>query len=401
MADDLKTFTIEEARRIALCSQGFYSPRPKGQELTTSHIAKVVDRVKIIQIDSIDVLVRAQFMPFFSRLGPYPMELLHAYAYEEYQLFEQYVHAASLIPMEQYPLIRHRMDAWQPWSRWDEVMAEHPEILPNTIRDITARGPLEVSDIEDKGERYGHWSTTTAKLVLETMLLQGKLAVSDRINSNRRYDLIERVVPSRVLSQPTIPEAEAHQVMMKLALDALGVATAADCADYYRIKRNDATRALNSLTDAGQAELVKVEGVDKQMYAQSDCEPPTIASGACALLSPFDPLAWFRDRLSWLFGFEYRIEIYTPARKRKYGYYVLPFLWHDRIAARVDLKADRKASVLRVPGAFIEDGFPIEDVARDLAVELRTVADWLGLKRVVIGRRGNLVVDLRFAVQAI
>ena len=401
MADDLRSFTIEEARRIALAVQGFGEPRINGRRVELADLERVMQRVSIVQIDSVNVLVRAQYMPFFSRLGPYSPELLHRYAYEQRNLFEYSVHEASLIPMHHLPLIRHRMAEWKPWKLWSELMARKPAIVDSTIADIESRGPLEVGDIQDKGERYGHWGTSTAKLVLETMLYRGELAVSDRINSARRYDLFDRVVPDDVADERSLSKDEAHREMMKLAVGSLGIGTVADCADYYRIKRTDAARAIDALAKRGEVERVLVDGVQRDVFVLPGAEPTVTDICARALVSPFDPVAWFRDRLEWLFNFEYRIEIYTPVKKRKFGYYVLPFLLGDQFVARVDLKADRQAGVLRVPGAFLELGNDAERVSEHLASELALMAQWLKLDRIVIGRRGNLTRPLRAAVKVL
>ncbi len=401
MADDLKTFSIDDARKIALAAQGFAEPRPSEECVGIADIERVARRLNIVQIDSVNVLVRAQYMPFFSRLGPYPPELLHSLAYEQRELFEYPVHEASLIPIEHVPMIRHRMGEWKPWRLWSELMASRPEILTSTRADITSRGPLEVSDIQEKGERYGHWATSTAKLVLETMFNRGELAISDRINSARRYDLVERVVPGAIADEMPWTAEEAHREMMKIAVGAVGVGTVADCADYYRIKRTDAKKAIDDLVERGEVELARVEGIQRNMLVLPGVEVPNQKVGARAIVSPFDPVAWFRDRLQWLFDFEYRIEIYTPVKKRKYGYYVLPFLLDDRFVARVDLKADRQRRVLRVPGAFVEPNQDEEYVAENLASELSLMAQWLGLDRTVIGRRGNLTAPLRAAIKAL
>ena len=400
MADDLRIFSIEEARRIALAAQGFDEPRINRLCVELADLERVMRRVNIVQIDSVNVLVRAQYMPFFSRLGPYPPELLHRYAYENRNLFEYSVHEASLIPMHHLPLIRHRMKEWKPWRRWSELMDDKPEILSSTMSEIESRGPLEVGDIQDKGERYGYWGTSTAKLVLETMLYWGELAVSDRINSARRYDLFDRVVTDGLTSGESLSRDEAHREMMRLAVASLGIGTVADCADYYRIKRTDAAKAIKALVDRGEVERVIVDGVRPEALVPFGIEIPTECINARAIVSPFDPVAWFRDRLEWLFDFEYRIEIYTPVKKRRYGYYVLPFLLGDRFVARVDLKADRRARTLRVPGAFMEDGHDEEYVATRLASELRLMSEWLELDRIVIGRRGKFTRPLRSAVKA-
>ena len=401
MADDLRTFSIDEARKIAIAAAGLAEPRPKSGALGLKDFDRVMRRLNIVQVDSVNVLVRAQYMPFFSRLGSYPMEMLHKYAYEERNLFEYSVHQASLIPMHHLPIIRHRMEEWRPWRRWSELMDEHPGLLESIVDEIVSRGPTAVADIENKGDRYGYWATSTAKLVLETLTYHGVLAVSNRINSARRYDLFDRAVPAETASKTPFSRVEAHRKMMKLAITSLGIGTIADCADHYRVKRTDAGNAIKHLVDVGEIERVRVEGVDSDMYAVPSVTVPHEVVNPCAIVSPFDPVAWFRDRLEWLFDFEYRIEIYTPVKKRKYGYYVLPFILGNRFVARVDLKADRKASVLRVPGAFLEEGCDEEVVSGQLACELRLMADWLGLDRIVIGRRGGLTRSLRSAVKSL
>ncbi len=401
MANDLKTFRLEEARAIALSAQGFGEPRPEPGDVNIEHFRDVTERLNIVQIDSVNVLVRAQYMPFFSRLGPYPLDLLHRFAYEERNLFEYTVHQASLVPIDHFPMIRYRMTAWRPWQGWVKIIDENPGMLDSVVGEITERGPLEVADIEEKGKRYHYWNFSGAKIVLETLLSQGKLAVADRVKSARRYDLIDRVVPDEIAAEPALTDIEAHRKMMRFAIRALGIGTAADCADYYRIKRVDATRAIEHLVSTGEVERVKVDGVKTEMFAPAGLEAPDQPIDTCALVSPFDPVAWYRNRIEWLFDFEYRIEIYTPVKKRKYGYYVLPFLLGDRFAARVDLKADRQKSVLRVPGAFLEAGCDEEAVAHNLASELRLMADWLSLDRIVIGRRGKLTSALRQAIKAL
>ncbi len=399
MADDLRTFNIDEARSIAIASAGLAKPRPKSGEVSPNDFERVARQLNIVQVDSVNVLVRAQYMPFFSRLGIYPLEMLHRYAYEDRNMFEYSVHEASLVPMDHLPMIRHRMEEWRPWHRWSELMDEHPGLLDSIVEEVESRGPTAVADIQNKGERYGYWGTSTAKLVLETLTYQGVLAVSDRIKSPRRYDLFERVVSNQTTSYHSLPKPEAHRAMMKLAIKSLGIGTIADCADYYRIKRNDATKAIRHLVEIGEIERVKVEGVSREMFAVPGIKVPGLSSDVSAIVSPFDPVAWFRDRLEWLFDFEYRIEIYTPVKKRKYGYYVLPFILGNRFVARVDLKADRPKRVLRVPGAFLEEGWDEEEVAERLASELRLMADWLDLDRIVVGRRGGLIGALRSAVK--
>ena len=397
---DLETFSIQEARQIALAAQGFAEPRPKPGTVTIDDLDRVMNTVNIVQIDTINVLVRTQYMPFFSRLGPYSQEMLHKYAYEDRNLFEYYAHAASLTPISHLPFLRHRMAEWKPWRRWNEIMDESPGLLDSMIDEIRANGPMEVADFDNKGQRYGYWGTSTTKLILETLMFQGTLTTADRKNSARRYDFIERVAPESILNID-IPRDEAHRQMMKLAISSLGVATDQDLADYYRIRRAEAQAAIKSLLEQGEIQRVEVEGVDVPTYALPDIAPPSNPLQTCAIVSPFDSVAWFRDRLERFFDFYYKIEIYVPPKKRRYGYYVMPFILGDRFAARVDLKADRQKSILRVPGAFLEDDSNEDETAHHLAAELRQIANWLNLNRIVVGRRGNLIPALRSAVKAL
>ncbi len=400
MANDLKTFSIQEARSIALKAQGFDNSRPSPGTVTFDDFDRVMKTVNIVQIDTINILIRTQYMPFFSRLGPYPLDMLHKYAYEDRNLFEYYAHAAALTPIDHLPLFRHRMSEWKPWRRWTEIMDESPGLLETVLSEIRTEGPMEVADFDQKGERYGYWGTSTTKLVLETLMFQGKFAVSDRINNARRYDLIERVAPESHLST-NIPRDEARLQMMKLAISSMGVATDYDLADYYRIRRAEAQAPIKSLIEQGEIEPVKVEGINQPTYALPNIEPPTKPLNARAIVSPFDSVAWYRNRLEWFFDFEYKIEIYVPPKKRRYGYYVMPFILGDRFAARVDLKADRPKSVLRVPGAFLEENCEEEATAHHLASELQLLANWLNLDRIVVGRKGNLIPALRSAVKAL
>ena len=400
MANDLKTFSIQEARSIALKAQGFGDSRPSSGTVTFDDFDRVMKTVNIVQIDTINILIRTQYMPFFSRLGPYPLDMLHKYAYEDRNLFEYYAHAAALTPIDHLPLLRHRMSEWKPWRRWTEIMDESPGLLKTVLNEIRTEGPMEVADFDQKGERYGYWGTSTTKLVLETLMFQGKFAVSDRINNARRYDLIERVIPQSHLNTD-ISRDEARRQMMKLAISSMGIATDYDLADYYRIRRAEAQAPIKSLIEQGEIERVKVEGIDQPTYALPDIEPPTSPLNARAIVSPFDSVAWYRNRLESFFGFEYKIEIYVPPKKRRHGYYVMPFILGDRFAARVDLKADRPKSVLRVPGAFLEENCDEETTAHHLASELQLLANWLNLDRIVVGRKGNLIPALRSAVKAL
>ncbi len=395
----MNSLSIQDARRIALAAQGFHRPRPIDRPVDLNDFDDVISRVKIVQIDPINVLVRAHYMPFFSRLGPYSLDLFERFAYEDRKLYECFAHQASFIPTDHLPMLRHRMIEWSAGKAWRRFMDSHPGIEESVMSQIRRNGALTVSEIEEKGERYGHWGMTPAKLVLETMLRRGELAIHGRLNGARQYDLTERVAPAELLNRPAMSKMEARRAMVMRAVDAMGIATAPDIADYYRFKRSEADDVIQPLVREGMLQSVQVEGARRPVFAKSGLEISDKAIKARSLLSPFDPLVWFRERLEWLFDFEYRIEIYTPAKKRRYGYYVLPFLLDEQLAARVDLKADRRKRVLRVPSAFLEEGRDADHVAHELAVELREMAAWLNLDRIVIGRKGSFTIPLRAAVK--
>lgn len=395
----MTTISITEARNAALRAQGFGRERSLQRNVTFDDIEGVLNRVKLVQIDSVSALVRTQYLPFFSRLGPYPLGLLHEYAYDQRRTFEYWVHEACMAPVEHYRIFRHRTREWTAESRWQSFLDEHHNFEKDIVSEVERRGPLSVSDLEMTGPRIGYWAASPGKMALYHLHRSGRLMVSDRYKPAPTYDLVERVIPVECLSAAEPSDEVRYREMTLLAVDALGIATIADIADYYRVKRADIRQTVHDLQHAGELEEVAVEGCKEVCYAAPGWERHIGQVSARALLSPFDSLVWCRRRIEWLFSFHYRIEIYTPAKKRQYGYYVLPFLMGNSLVARVDLKCDRKAKVLRVPGAFLEQGADIDQVAHELALELHLMADWLGMERVVVGRRGNLVSALRATVK--
>jgi uncharacterized protein YcaQ len=393
MSDDL---SLHQARRMALAAQGFTDPRPTGR-VDARHLKRVIDRIGLLQIDSVNVLVRSHYMPLFSRLGPYPMELLDRYAYERGRLFEYWGHVASLLPIEHRPLLRHRMEG--PHPRYCEWLEREGEYVAGVLDEVRARGGLTTSELDDPGERTGPWwGYGKGKTALEWHFRSGALTVSERRNFARVYDLPERVFDAETLAAPGLPAADARREMLRLAARSLGVGTLNDIADYYRIRPSDARVPLQELVDGGELEQVTVEGWTQPAYRHPEAKLPRRVE-ARALLTPFDSLVWRRERAEELFGFHYRIEIYVPKPKRQFGYYVLPFLLGDELVGRVDLKSDRAAGALLVQSAFVE---PERDdaarVAAELGEELRSMAEWLGLERVRVGRRGNLATELRSAM---
>lgn len=383
-----------QARRIALGAQGFGAAdkRPTGR-VDRRHLRRVLDRIGLIQIDSVNVLVRSQELPLFARLGPHPRDLISK-ATAAGELFEYWVHEASHVPVEQHPLYRWAMADGRRWKAFDRMRREHPEYLTEVVRRVRDEGPLVAGDLKERsGPKGAWWDWDLGKLALETLFVSGELTATRRPNDFARvYDLPERVIPADVLDLPTPSADEAKKELLVLAASYHGVGTAADLADYHRISH---TRPLFAeLVEEGRLVPAGVEGWTQPAYLHPDAARPRRID-ARALLSPFDPVVWFRDRALRLFDFHYRIEIYVPAPKRQYGYYVLPFLLGDRLVARVDLKADRKRGKLLVQSAFGEVGIDEADVAAELLAELRLMADWLGLDDgIEVVGRGDLAPAL-------
>lgn len=385
----MRTLSADHARNIALNAQGFGEPRPK--KVTIEHLRAIARRLHLIQIDSVNVCVRAHYMPFFSRLGPYKRDWLEELAYHEQYLFEQWAHEACYIPLEDYPLFRDQMERGRRWGTRD-IAPERLEYFATVLDEVRDRGPVVTGEMDNAGGQKGWWGWSHAKVALEYQFAHGRLAVRERRNFARVYDLAERVFPPELVAAGHSRE-DAHRQMVSNSLQALGVATVKDLADYYRLKTADVKAALPTLLQSSAAEAVRVEGWKDPAYlapTSDDSDP----AHATAILSPFDNLIWDRHRTQRIFGFHYRIEIYTPAPKRVYGYYVLPFMHEGRIVARVDLKANRQAGVLEVKAAHVEPGAAPARTARALAKELRTMARWLGLPAIEVSPAGSLAERL-------
>lgn len=399
----------QDARRIAIRAQGLADGRPAENSgspvatgpVTLEDVSRTVRAMGLLQIDSVNVCVRSHYMPLFSRLGNYDMDLLDTLAYKEKSIFETWAHVASFVPVEHHNLFRQKMAAQQPRPRVAGLIEENPDFLQGALDQVRQRGSMTASELDGAGKRRGPWwGYTPGKIAMEWHFATGELSVARRDNFTRYYDLTERVIPVEHLNGSTPSVEESHREMMRIAVQAHGVGTVADLADYYRIKKADAKARLGELVEEGTAQRVNVDGwsPDEEVFAPNEITPPGPTS-ARALLTPFDPLVWDRDRIERLFDFFYRIEIYVPEKKRQYGYYVYPFVLGEDIVARVDLKAERDKGVLRVKGAFIEDGQDHDYVAANLADELRLMAGWLGLNRVGTGRRGDLMPALRTALK--
>jgi uncharacterized protein YcaQ len=412
----IESLSVAQARRIALAAAGFTDPRPTGT-VTVRHLRRVLDHVGLFQIDSVNVLQRAHYLPLYSRLGPYPTSLLDRAAYGPHRsssaglrldplrfsgrLFEYWGHVASYLPIELYPLMQWRMREDHVWPGVTRIARERPRLMAWIKEEIAERGPLTAGQLEsDLPKPTGNWgwNWSDAKVLLEWMFWRGELLVRRRNGGFARlYDLPERVLPRSILGAPTPEPSDALRALVGLAARALGVANFVEIRDYFRSPVAGTRRAITELVDSGELIPVEVDGSKGVSYRHRDARTPRRVS-AGVLVSPFDPIVWNRSRTERLFDFNYRIEIYVPASKRIFGYYVLPFLLGDRFVARVDLKADRATGALQVAGVFAEPGAP-EYMPDALAAELRRLAGWLGLERVEPPSRGDLAGRLTDALK--
>ncbi len=395
--------SLPEARRVALAAQGF-ADRPLGRPVDARALrSRVIDRVGLLQIDSVNVLQRAHYLPAFSRLGPYDPELLDRFSgYAPRKLFEYWGHEASLLPVDLWPLMQWRMarvhnDAWGGMRR---IAVERPDLVAAVLADIADRGPLSVSELahhdEPRGPKGPWWDWSDVKRAVEYLFWGGEITSARRVRFERRYDIPERVIPAAIRAVPTPTVEEAQRELLRIAARAMGVATEPDLRDYFRLPSTESKLRVAELVEAGELQPVAVDGWTAPAYLSPGARVPRSVD-AQAIVGPFDSLIWERPRVERLFGFRYRIEIYVPKPKRVYGYYVLPFLLGDQLVARVDLKADRAAGALLVQAAHAEPGAPTE-TAEALAAELRSMAGWLGLSDVVIVGQGDLAPALAAVV---
>ena len=398
--------TIAQARRVAVAAQGFHDPRPSGP-VTRAHLRRLIGRIQVLQLDSVSVAVRAHYAPMFSRMGPYDRDLLDAAAWSHSArsprlLVEYWAHEAALMAIEDWPLLRWRMREYT-GGRWGvEIVEKNPRLVDDVVAAVVELGPSTAGQIEahlqsaPKRGKGAWWNRTDTKWVAEALFASGVLTTAHRTGFARHYDLVERVLPADVVARQ-VDDVEAVRELTLRAATALGVATEADIRDYFRLRPGQSKSAIADLVATGELEPVQVDGWTAPAYLRAG-QPVPRADRGTALLCPFDPLIFFRPRIERLFGFHYRIEIYTPAAKRRFGYYVWPLLLDGDLVARVDLKADRSAGVLQVIGAFIEPGQDARRVADAMAGELQTMATWLGLAGVTAGERGDLAGALRRAL---
>lgn len=403
-----------EARRIALAAQGFAARRPAKPGL--GHVRRVASRLQALQIDTVNVLVRAHYLPVYSRLGPYPVAALDRLTNDRHELVETRVgHQASYVPADLIPLLRWRLE--EPRQAWRKAWRAglDPLYVEAVERQVVDDGPIALSDLDDPrrrvkkkphelairrrdGKPYAESSLawgrpSDGKAVLDGLLAEGRLALAGRRGAERLYDLVERVLPASILDAPTPPAVDARRELVRLAAGALGVATLADLANYFGLKTTDVRVAARDLVDDGAVEEVRVEGWKASAFLARGAAAPRRIE-ARALLGPFDSLTWSRERVQRLFDYAFSFEIYVPEPKRRYGYYVLPLLHGEELVARVDLKADRAGKALLVRGAYREPGVDLDAAAAALAEELRDMAAWLGLEHIDVNGRGDLAVPL-------
>ena len=393
--------SLKHARRIALTAQGLSGsqPAPKATRWTT--LSRAIDDLNLLQIDSVNVLSRSHYLPLFSRLGAYDREVLdrHTLNDRKRKCFEYWAHEASFLPHRFQPLLRWRMDDARNgqgiYKGLTQFAKDRPQVIEQTLQRVRTEGPLRPRDFGQPAVRSGEWwGWNDNKTALEYLFWTGDVTTAKREGFERIYDVPERVLPGGALNAPTPSRADAMRELARQSARALGIATETDIRDYFRLPVACARQAVQELAEQGEILELPVEGWNKPAFVWKDARPARRFDRA-TVLSPFDPLVWNRDRAHRLFGFHYRIEIYTPAPKRQYGYYVLPVLVGEDLVGRLCMKADRQAGTLRVNAAWHEDDVQPGNVAEAIAPTLAEMAQWLGLERVEVTERGNLAQALR------
>ncbi|PIE34398.1 MAG: cytoplasmic protein [Ilumatobacter coccineus] len=385
--------SLSQARRLALGAQGFADPRPTGR-VDRRHLRRIVSQMGLIQIDSVNVLARSQELVVFARLGPHRRSLIPD-ATAAGELFEYWAHEASHVSTTDYPLYRWAMDSAARSRRLERWGQDHAALLDEIEAYVADHGPIVASDVRQESRPNGPWwDWDDGKRALEALFIRGRITATRRQRDFARlYDLPDRVIPAHVLNLPVPSEHDARKQLLRQAAASCGVGTLEDLADYHRQRRPVVRPLIDELVEAGELIPAEVEGWDEIAYLHPQATTPRSIK-RCALLSPFDPVVWYRDRAERLFDFHYRIEIYIPPAQRRYGYFVLPVLLGEHLVGRVDLKADRQAGALLVRHAWIEAGYEAGVVAPAIIAELDLMAAWLGLERVEIEPAGDLAPAL-------
>ncbi len=391
-----RRLSISQARRIALAAQGFADPAPAGA-VDRRHLRRVMGRLKLLQLDSVPVVVRTQYLPPFSRLGCYDRALLDRIAYADDEWFEAWAHEASLMPVDDEPLLRwqkRRAEQGDAWKSLVELAHREPDYVADVLAQVAER-PLTAGELADPRRRDGEWwgGRSLGSMALDWFFRIGAVGIRRRGNFVKEFDLLERIVPAEVLARPTPSAEEAQRELLVRSAEALGAGTAGDLIDYYRLPLREGRVRLGEVVEAGAIETVTVEGRREPAYMHPAARLPRSVD-SLTVLSPFDPIVWNRARAARLWDFDYRIEIYVPAAKRTYGYYVLPVLDGERLVARLDLKTDRAGGTLRVNGAFSEPGVVRGELAERLRPHLHDLARFVGVSAVSYGTRGDLMPAL-------
>ncbi|MDH3706375.1 MAG: winged helix DNA-binding domain-containing protein [Acidimicrobiia bacterium] len=391
------TLSADQARRLALGAQGFADAAPTNG-VDRRHLRRVMARLNLLQLDSVPVVVRTQYLPAFSRLGPYDQSLHDQVAYRDDEWFEAWAHEASLLPVADEPLLRWAKQAaadGDTWTGLARLAEREPAYVQSVLDEVTERGPMLASELSDPRPRQGNWwaGRSVGRLALDWLFRIGEVGIRRVGNFEKEWDRLDRIVPAEVRAQPTPDRDDAQKELLVRSARALGVGTVGCLVDYYRLPKKQARGQVAELVEDGRLQPVDVEGWSQSGYVVPDVSIPRRVEAA-AVVSPFDPVVWNRPRAELLFGFEYRIEIYVPKAKRQYGYYVLPFLLGDRLVARVDVKTDREAGVLRVHAAYAEAHAEPADIAGPLVASLHRLARFVGVDEAAYGTRGDLIAVL-------
>ena len=392
--------SADVARRVALGAQGFADTAPSGA-VTKRHMQRVMGRLKVLQLDSIPVVIRTQYMPFHSRLGPYDPALLDRVAYNDDAWFEAWAHEASLLPVESDPLFRWTRDRareGKTWKNLREVSLREPNYVQSVLDEVRERGAVTGGELSDPrplpGDGSGWWHRSLGVMALDWLFRVGDLGVRRQGNFEKVFSPLESIIPADIQAIPTPQIADAQRELALQSVQAVGVGTANDIADHFRLPVREIRQSLDELVEAGRVVPATVKGWNKPAFADPEAKTPRAITGA-TILSPFDPVVWFRERAERIWNFHYRIEIYVPAAKRQYGYYVLPVLVDGQIVARLDVKTDRDAGVLRIQSAHAEVGAANIQTAARVAEAIEDLATLVGVDQVEIVDRGDLAPHLR------
>lgn len=390
-----RSMSISQARRLFLQAQGFGDAAPKGS-VTRRHVKRAMGRMQLLQLDSVPVIIRSQYLPLYSRLGPYRTDLLNQTIYKHRDWFECWSHEANIMPVEREPLFRwHKAaaaqgESWATWTGLHKLANKEKAYVQQVLDEVTERGALAASDLTNprKPKKGGDWwsGRSMGLHVMDWLYRIGEFGVIRDDNFNRTFDLLDRIVPQEIIKTPTPEPVDAQRQLLMLAAESMGVATAKDIADYYRFPIRVTRKLVAELVEDGKLVETQVEGWDKPAFRHPHATLPRTISPR-AFLSPFDPVVWCRPRALRMFDFTYTIEIYVPKAKRVYGYYVLPFLLGETIVGRVDMKTHRDAAVLEVKAAHIEPGQDPAYVAAEMAAELPRLAELVGADTVKVSCR--------------